>query len=319
MPRKTTFENWSETLFEEDHLVHALLALIPDAVIVSNQKGEIIYCNAHATEILGYTEKEFLQLRIEDLVPKERRHVHTRYRKQYASNPKTRHLGSTMTELFATHKDGHVVPVDISLSPLTTSTGVIVLSVLRDITERKRAQDQLHRLNHQLNEIARFDTVTQLPNRYQFEETLSAELSRAKRHDHSFAVFFIDLDKFKPVNDTLGHDMGDLLLKQVADRVSAFIRKEDLFARIGGDEFAIIMTDIKHHDDALVLAKKVLDSIRKPYSLQEHNATISASIGIACYPDHGDTQKQLLRHADNAMYFVKQNGRNNLSFYHDDN
>ena len=180
-----------------------------------------------------------------------------------------------------------------------------------DITERKIAEQQFQHLAH-------FDILTDLPNRTLIGDRLKQALAYAKREKSLLALMFIDLDKFKPVNDNLGHEIGDLLLKQVARRLQQAIRASDTVARIGGDEFVVLLPVIDSYQDAAVVAEKILQTLNHPFQIAQHTVDISSSIGIAVYPQHGTDEKLLLINADIAMYHAKKDGRNNAQFYRQD-
>lgn len=177
-----------------------------------------------------------------------------------------------------------------------------------DITERKNIEERMRHMAH-------YDLLTELPNRALFTERLQQAVIKARRDKTHMAVMFLDLDRFKPVNDTLGHDIGDLLLKQVAHRLLASVRASDTVARLGGDEFVVLLHAIDHEQDASVVAGKVLHALNHPFRVAEHDIGISASVGIAVYPQQGDNEKLLLINADIAMYQAKKNGRNGYRFF----
>ncbi len=178
-----------------------------------------------------------------------------------------------------------------------------------DITDRKIVEEQFQHLAH-------YDVLTNLPNRTLIADRLSQAMAYAKREKVLLALMFIDLDKFKPVNDTLGHEIGDLLLKQVAQRLQQAVRASDTVARIGGDEFVVLLPVMDHTDDAKVVADKILHTLNQVFEVAQHSLNISSSIGIAVYPHHGADEKLLLINADIAMYHAKKGGRNNAQFYH---
>ncbi|MGI4848128.1 MAG: EAL domain-containing protein [Janthinobacterium lividum] len=180
--------------------------------------------------------------------------------------------------------------------------------VARDITERKRAEEMI---SYQ----AYHDVLTDLPNRALFKDRLGLGIIQARRRETELAVMFIDLDRFKLVNDTLGHVKGDELLKQVSARLKSCLRQGDTLARLGGDEFTIFLPDLRNRDDAQVVANKFLDSLRLSFALDGQEVHISASIGIAIYPRDGDSIDELLVHADIAMYQIKGQGKNGFCFY----
>lgn len=181
------------------------------------------------------------------------------------------------------------------------------VATLEDITERRRAEKQIERLAH-------FDELTDLPNRASFREKLELELQRARRGEQ-VAVLYIDIDEFKSINDTLGHPVGDELLRIVAARLRSCVRGADIVARLGGDEFAIVQTGVKHSDDVLELIKRVYDAIRAPHECLGHHVTTDASIGIAIAPNDGTDLDHLLKNADLAMYGAKGDGRRTYRFF----
>jgi diguanylate cyclase (GGDEF)-like protein len=204
--------------------------------------------------------------------------------------------------------DKRVLALRLSASPGFEESLARVLVSFIDITERK-----------QMEEVITFqayhDPLTGLPNRMLFMDHLSHELSEARRNRSKLAVFFLDLDRFKNINDTLGHAVGDLLLKEVAGRVKACIRETDIVARIGGDEFNILLPDVIHTEAAAIIAKKILSTFQETFVINGHELRVTASIGISIYPDDGDNADILLKNADIAMYSAKEQGRNNYQFY----
>ncbi|MEP7151331.1 MAG: EAL domain-containing protein [Nitrospira sp.] len=200
------------------------------------------------------------------------------------------------------------------------SEELTIIGTAQDITERKQAENAIHRL-------AYYDSLTGLANRVLFKDRLSNALAYAQRHHLHLAALFIDLDRFKVINDTLGHTVGDLLLTHVAERLSESVRQSDsvsrhadheashALARLGGDEFTILLTSLPHPEDAGRVARRILDSLAHPFSIDGHEIFISASIGISIYPSDGTTVEALLKNADSAMYHAKEQGRNNCQFY----
>jgi diguanylate cyclase (GGDEF)-like protein len=180
-----------------------------------------------------------------------------------------------------------------------------VMTALLNVDERKRAHDELrYRAYH--------DALTGLPNRAMFMDALKRSLHRMERSGGTSSLLFIDLDHFKAINDNLGHDMGDLLLQQVAQRIQDCVREGDLVARLGGDEFVVL---VEGHDDTHRMADKVLGVLRPDYQLGTHIVRVTASIGVSCFPQHGTELDALLSAADFAMYQAKTAGRNGVQFY----
>jgi diguanylate cyclase (GGDEF)-like protein/PAS domain S-box-containing protein len=181
----------------------------------------------------------------------------------------------------------------------------------RDITERKRTQDLVQHMAH-------YDALTDLPNRALFSDRLQQALVAAKRDKSHMALMFIDLDKFKPINDEFGHHVGDMLLKEAARRMQDCVRESDTVARIGGDEFVVLLPVIEEEKDALLVAEKIRTALNSLFILAGHSLGISSSSGIAVYPEHGKDESQLMKNADAAMYHAKKNGRNNVMLYQTD-
>ncbi len=206
--------------------------------------------------------------------------------------------------------DGGARVFDVVKIPLFNADGSrrgLVL-VGRDVTERKLAAARIHHLAHH-------DSLTGLPNRILFQERLRQALAQGKRAPHRVALLFLDLDKFKDINDTLGHHVGDLLLKAVAKRLLRCVRETDTVARLGGDEFAVVLTNLAAPEDASTVAEAIITSIADPFGLEEHEVLTSTSVGITIFPDDADESDQLLKNADLAMFRAKAEGRNGYHFY----
>jgi diguanylate cyclase (GGDEF)-like protein/PAS domain S-box-containing protein len=206
------------------------------------------------------------------------------------------------------------------LDPTGEVLGFYMLA--NDVTQLKRAQEDLRyaaiQLQHdarRLEFLAHHDTLTGLPNRAMFSERAREAVAHARRHQKTAALLFIDLDNFKTVNDTLGHDVGDALLKVISSRLRASVRGDDFIARIGGDEFCVLLQDIADPREAASVAQKLVHELNKPYRIAEHQVSSGASIGIACVPQDGDDVATLLRLADLAMYRAKELGRNGYQFF----
>lgn len=204
-------------------------------------------------------------------------------------------------------QDGTSFPVEYTTAPLRDDRGAIygATVVFRDVTELKEAQARLLRM-------AQCCPLTDLPNRALFSDRLKLALALAKRNQKKLALLFIDLDKFKPVNDTLGHAMGDALLQKAAKRMSACVRNSDTVARLGGDEFVVLLPVVDGPEDALSVAEKIRLALHEPFELEGNEVQISASMGVAIYPENGVDELALTKSADLAMYAVKAEGRNGV-------
>jgi diguanylate cyclase (GGDEF)-like protein len=197
----------------------------------------------------------------------------------------------------------------LSMTPVQDEHGYIraIIAIMQDINELKLLKDKLESMAH-------YDALTALPNRALFFDRLSQAIAQSKRSESQFALMFVDLDGFKAVNDTFGHDTGDALLKAVSEHLLECVRESDTVARMGGDEFTIILRAIRGPEDAAHVAEKILVTLSVPYHLLDHECRIGASLGIVLYPEHGKTAEELLSQADNAMYAVKKAGKNAYRF-----
>lgn len=206
---------------------------------------------------------------------------------------------------------------EISVSPLFDDHGEImgVIESAHDITEHLELLEELKERQLSYAHLAQHDPLTGLPNRLLFADRLSQAIHVAHRNKTKLAVLFIDLDRFKEVNDSFDHSCGDAVLKETADRFQALFREDDTIARMGGDEFTVILTHIKKDSHAALVAKKLLNAFKQPFKIKKHKLFLSASIGISLYPDHGDSVDELVRNADTAMYRAKEEGRNTFQYY----
>lgn len=203
--------------------------------------------------------------------------------------------------------------ISVSGEPVVDDDGRLVgyRGVSREITAQKVAEERIQYL-------ATHDGLTKLPNRVMFSELLGIEIPAARRYQRNFAVMFIDLDRFKFVNDTLGHEAGDKLLQQITARFKQVLRASDVIARLGGDEFVVLLTEVNDAENVAIVARKILSAASKPIVLMGQECRVTASIGIAMFPEHGEDEQTLMKNADIAMYFAKEEGKNNLQFYSTD-
>jgi diguanylate cyclase (GGDEF)-like protein len=218
----------------------------------------------------------------------------------------------THLEIEITGIDNKPTHLDLSLKPILDEHAEVSFILIEghDITSRKHIETRLSRLAH-------YDALTGLPNRVLFDEQLTNAIARYDRHKISFALMYIDLDNFKEVNDGLGHHAGDQLLLNVSTNLMKCMRELDAVSRIGGDEFIVIMTDISDHQSVAPIANRIIQSIVESRSVEGQTIPVSASGGIAIYPDDGATAHKLLRHADQAMYAAKMEGKNCWMLYKD--
>lgn len=219
--------------------------------------------------------------------------------------------GSWQGEIWNRRKDGEIFPAWQSITAVKTDDGKVThyVGTMIDITQRKTAEEQMRHIAHH-------DVLTDLPNRTLLADRLQQALAQARRMNSKLALMYIDLDKFKPVNDNFGHDIGDLLLKEVASRLLACIKREsDTVARLGGDEFVVLLSNFEHESDLILLAENILNALSECFTIEEKSIMISSSIGIATYPAHGADTNSLMKNADMAMYEAKHAGRSCFKFH----
>ncbi|HMW53139.1 MAG TPA: diguanylate cyclase, partial [Rhodocyclaceae bacterium] len=276
-----------------------------EAILVTDASHRIISVNKAFCEVTGYSEAEAIGATPRLL--KSGLHDRPFYNAIWAAIDTA---GFWQGEIYDRRKDGSLYPAAMSISAVHDRSGRLThyVSVFSDITERKASEARIAYL-------AQHDALTGLPNRALLHDRLEQALAAAARHDRRLAVLFLDLDRFKTINDSLGHLIGDRLLKGVAERISACIRETDTVSRQGGDEFLIVLTDFNIPDDAARVAEKILDRITAPFDLDGHQLGTSFSIGIALYPDDGTTPETLMKNADTAMYHAKESGRNTYRFF----
>ena len=270
-----------------------------DEAIVFHRDGIITDGNEALYRLTGFALHEVLGLSIFNFISPEWRATALEYTRSGREDP---------YEVTIRHKDGHPIPVEVVGKTMPLHHADYRIVVVRDITARKQAQEREAF-------IALHDPLTQLPNRHFLMEQLSQVLSLARRRHGRVAVLFMNLDHFKTVNDSLGHHAGDQLLCNVAERLRQGVRDADVVARIGGDEFVVVLTDVQTPDDAAMVADKLLESMHGVFTVDQLPLTISPSIGISLDPDHGGSADMLLRCADAAMQHAKDSGRGNRQFY----
>jgi len=279
-----------------------------EGVVITGPDQRIQAINAAFTTITGYSEEEVIGNTPRML--QSGRHDAEFYRDMSAA---LHAVGRWQGEIWNRRKDGATYPEWLNISAVRDDAHHVVnyIAVFSDITTIKNAQAKVEYL-------ASHDALTGLPNRVLFRDRLAQVLARAHRHGRNVALLFVDLDRFKLVNDTLGHETGDRLLQEVARRLLTCVRAEDTVARMGGDEFVVIQEDVKQPDDAATLAMRLLQQMNTPVSLQGHEIVVTLSVGISLYPRDGEDIGTLVKNADAAMYRAKETGRNSYQYYNND-
>lgn len=301
-----------DALRESEAHFRSLVEQASDAFFVHDVEGRMIDVNQHGCNSLGYTRQELLNMNIADIDVDMSVSELLYLRDQVVAK------APVALESRHKRKDGSIFPVEIRVGPIDIDGQRHLLSLVRDVTERKELQDHIQHL-------AYHDALTNLPNRAMFNRHLSHAISQAQRYHKGLAVLFIDLDRFKNVNDTLGHDAGDRLLKEMARRLSACLRGSDvvarleepadLVARLGGDEFVVLVEEVTDSTRVSHIARKILASLVKEFPLDGQIIHMTASIGISMFPEDGRNEFSLMKHADIAMYRAKERGKNTFQFY----
>ena len=285
-----------------------VLATVEDSIITIDQRGVMQTANPATERIFGYAKPELIGQSINMLMPTEYADHHDEHIEEHIKTGVTNAVGLTR-EMIGKRKNGEDFPIEVSVAELREGTKRLYTGVIRDITERKKARAKIEHLAHH-------DALTGLPNRNLYIERVERAISRAQRSSKPLALLFVDLDKFKPINDDLGHEAGDLVLKAVAGRMTECVRATDTVARFGGDEFVAVLESLDHWESAAVVAKKIIIKLTAPVDVTDGvTATVGASIGISIFPEDGKTMDELARAADEAMYAVKESGRNNFKFH----
>lgn len=276
-----------------------------EGVIITDAEGRILAVNRAFTLVTGYELADVLHLTPRIL--KSGRHDVAFYEEMWRSLNQS---GQWVGEIWNKRKNGEIYPERLTIGVVRDAAGGVghYVGVFSDITDIKRSQERLDFLAHH-------DMLTSLPNRLLFNHRLKHSIELAQRNRRKLAVVFIDLDHFKNVNDTLGHDLGDELLKRVADVLDVHVRKSDTLARIGGDEFILLLDDIEAPRYAGAIAEKFLDLLSRTFMISGHEIVVSASIGVSFFPSDGQDVNTLVKNADTAMYYAKTHGRNSYHFY----
>lgn len=281
-----------------------------DAVIVLDSKYRVLDLNAAAERILGAGASKAVGQKIARLAFSEKALLEPRRANAFLD--RYREQGEAYEEVrVGRGPDLRTYSLSISSLREGDSRQGEHLMTLHDVTERKIVEDHLDRLAH-------YDTLTGLPNRRLFYERLERAIVLAHRRKRRLALLFLDLDRFKHVNDTLGHDVGDLLLKGVAARVKNCLREADSVSRLAGDEFTVLLQEITENKDAAAVASRIIEAFARPFELQGHTLSITTSVGIALFPADGQGRSGLMKNADAAMYRAKTLGKNRFEFYQEE-
>ena len=302
-----------QQMFVERERAEITLNSIGDAVMSTDTQGRVTYLNREAEALTGWTRSEAFARPLAEVFD-----VTDGLTGSHAEDPsqlalehkrKVRLRGNYIL----VSRDGHETAIEHSAAPIHDREGKVLGAVIvfRDvIVSRERRLQMLH--------LAEHDALTDLPNRLLLNDRLARSIALARRYGRRLAVLFLDCDRFKHINDTLGHSIGDQVLRSVAQRLRTCVRESDTVSRHGGDEFLILLSEVDHPEDAGLIAEKIVASISEPHLIAGHELSLSASVGIALYPEDGQDTQTLVMRADTAMYHAKNGGRNRFVFYRSD-
>ncbi|ADG83495.1 bifunctional diguanylate cyclase/phosphodiesterase [Thermincola potens] len=288
-----------EALAESEERYRTLFERTASPILVTDTKGNYIDCNEAACQFLELSREELLTLNVRDLLPKG-----------WEKRPQAHKiLWKTEGVIEAEYLIKNRIKImELTVTPAIWQGKAVVFGVGKDITERKQAEEKMRRM-------AYYDSLTGLPNRAFFKEKLTAAIIKSRSKKQKLAILFLDLDRFKTVNDIMGHDVGDQLLKDVAKRLKKRVGKGRVVARLSGDEFIILLPNVSRIEDVRKFAEDVCENLRKPFTIAGRNFHVTTSIGITVFPDNGEDAKTLLKNADIAMYKAKEQGGNSYEVY----
>jgi diguanylate cyclase (GGDEF)-like protein/PAS domain S-box-containing protein len=296
----------TEALFEEKERAQVTLNSIGDAVVSSDASLRVTYLNVVAENLTGWSRQNAAGRRVEEIL-----HIIDGVNRKEARNPMASAISENKTVALTPNcilirRDGSEFAIEDSSAPIHDRHGQVTgaVMVFHDVSAVRAA-------TLKMSHLAQHDGLTDLPNRILLIDRLTEAIALAQRNRRQLAVLFLDVDRFKHINDSLGHMTGDLLLRSIGRRLLKCVRASDTVSRQGGDEFVILLSELAHPQDALLCADKMLEVLRLPHRIEEHDLHVTASIGIVTYPEDGTDCETLIRHADFAMYDAKDNGRDN--------
>jgi len=298
-----------EAMHQSEERYRNILESIQEGYFELDLAGNYTFVNEANCRFLGYTKEELVGMNYRQHTDEENaKKLYQPYRELYRTGKPIETL-----EVESFRKDGIKVIYETSISLMRDSKGKSIgfRGVSRDITERKRAEEKIQYM-------ATHDSLTELPNRLMFSQLINHAIQAARRYQRQFAVLFIDLDRFKVINDTMGHEAGDQLLQEIAIRLKQTMRTVDIVARLGGDEFVILIEEISDSSQAATVSRNILATIIKPITIKGQECHITASIGISVFPKDAEDEQSLMKNADIAMYLAKEEGKNNYQFYSED-
>ncbi len=303
----TEYKRASEAVRDREHRLKSILNTVTEGIMTFDHEAVIQTFNPAAEKIFGVSSQDIIGKPVDVLMTDEFSESYKRFLDRKVLKGNSRLMGKPW-ELYGHNETKGKFPLEMTITKLQVGNELIYTAVFRDITERKQSEERIRHLAHH-------DTLTGLPNRHLFTDRLNHAVKVANRYNKALVLMFVDLDKFKPINDTLGHEAGDVVLQTVAKRFSQIVRESDTVARIGGDEFVILLEELDTSDAGLLVAEKLLECLEEPIAAGGRECSLGASIGLSRFPEDAMVTDELLRCADEAMYAVKTAGRNGFKVY----
>jgi len=314
-----------EELKRSKEFLQTVINTIPDPVFVKDKEHHWIILNQAYCQFIGYPLETLMQKSDHDIFPRHEADAFWSQDELLFRTGQAKEIEAEFTDAFGTT---HLIATKKSLHK-DAAGNLFLVGIIRDITERKRTEEELRQAAEELTRsnvelklsedrlryLAYHDALTGLANRKQFYERLSQSMDWAHKNNQLVGLMFLDLDGFKQVNDTLGHDTGDQLLRVVAQRLTSSLRSSDIVSRLGGDEFTVILPGIPQLEYVAKVAEKILETLSQVFLLEGQNVFVTVSIGISIYPLDGEVEETLIKNADAAMYCAKQLGRNQYKFF----
>ena len=278
-------------------------------VIVDAKTQELLYTNPAFLGRLGYTSAEAQTLTLRDIFADGAATPESILARLRASN------SQMATNLQQRCKNGSIIDIEVRCNAVDADGRDVLAFVTHDVSLRRKAEQQLIENQHRLDRMAHHDQLTGLPNRHYLAAFLPDAIAEAKAAGTMLGVVFLDLDRFKHINDTRGHETGDKLLQQVAARLQAVVRDSDVVIRMGGDEFVVVFRNVKSYDEVTLGAGRIIETLNRPIVIEQHSLQTTGSVGVSMFPRDGSNMVELLKHSDTAMYQAKDRGRNNVQMF----
>ena len=296
----------ARALRSREQRLEGIINTVADGIVTIDDKGDVQSFNAAAERMFKFKAEEIIGKNIRQLMPDSSDNT-----TQDETGLEWQRILKLGSEIEGKRKDGQTFPMEMAIRELIQGDQLSFTGVIRDISARKRAEDKIRHLAHH-------DALTGLPNRFLFGDRLDEAITRAHRHNSTLALMFLDLNKFKPINDTFGHAVGDKILIAIGERLKSTTRASDTVSRVGGDEFVVILEEVNSEDQVCKIAEKIISTINQPIEIDADQHSLSVSIGISIFPDHTKEADKLIHLADLAMYEAKRGSQKSYKIFESD-